>query len=128
MAAPADPGLSALLLWLLLPAALAIGALCLALWWPRRGWTVLHARVVASVAPEPGWIEVAVAGADDTPRIVRLRPLRPELPPRPGAEITFCHPPGQPDALQQGTPGPLLAGAIAAGLVAALSLVTAIGG
>ena len=41
-------------------------------------------------------------------------------PPRPGALLSLSHPPGQPEALQTGTPGPLLASAIGSALVAAL--------
>ncbi len=122
----ADPALSALILWLVLPAALLAGGACLAMWRGRRGWVVVEGVVRSRPAPEDPatTAEVAVRDPDGAVRVVHLHlPHRPA----PGTPLTLCHPPGEPAALQRGTPGPLLAGAVAAGLVAALCVAIVLG-
>jgi len=123
----ADPELSALILWLVLPAALLAGGACLAFWWNRRGWVVVEA-VIRSV-PEDGIGTTEVAWRDDAGEVRAAQVFlpSPKGPRAVGSLVALSHPPGQPGALQPGTPGPLLAGAVAAGLVALLCLSVLLG-
>jgi hypothetical protein len=125
----ADPTLTALVLWFLLPAALLVGGACFALWRGRRDWVVVEAVVRAVPAPDDAAGLTEIAWRDDTGEVqvarVRLPPAK--RPARPGALISLSHPPGQPEALQAGTPGPLLAGAIGSALVAALCIAILLG-
>ncbi len=118
----ADPTLTALILWFLLPAALLVGGACLAMWRGRRDWVVVEAVIRALPAPDDpaGLTEIAWRDDAGDVQVARLRLPPGRSPPRPGALLSLSHPPGQPEALQTGTPGPLLAGAIGSGLVAAL--------
>ena len=119
-----DPGLDALVMWLVLPASLVLGGVCLALWRARRGWVVVEG--VVRTAPDPrdagALTEIAVADADGAVRTVRLHVPAARGRVAASQAITLCHPPGQPAALQPGTPMPLLVGAIAGGLMALLAL------
>jgi len=118
----ADPALSALVLWFVLPAALLVGGACLAMWRGRRDWVVVEA--VIRTAPDPAdpasRAEIAWRDEDGAVRTAHLSLPGTPARRRAGDVIALSHPPGDPSALQQGTPGPLLAGAVAAGLVAAL--------
>lgn len=122
----ADPGLSALILWLVLPAVVLTGGACLALWRGRRGWVVVEAVIRTPPDPaEPG----AATGIAWRDAAGEIREAQLHLPGnrRAGDVIVLCHPPGEPEALQPGTPGPLLAGAIGSGLVAALCIAILLG-
>jgi|GEM_PF-2720207 len=125
----ADPELTALILWLLLPAALLVGGLCLALWYGRRDWVVVHA--VVRTRPEPGDAaspsEIAWRDEAGEVHLAHLRLTGPKGHPPVGSLIVLSHPPGQPKALQPGTPGPLLAGAVAAGLLVLLCIAMVLG-
>ncbi|MBR0683202.1 hypothetical protein GXW74_22125 [Roseomonas eburnea] len=125
----ADPGLSALVLWAVLPVTAVASVACFLMWRARRGWVVLEGIVVSR--PEPGDaatpIGIAVPQPDGTTRLAHLHMARPGGPPRVGAMLTLCHPPGHPEALQPGTPAPLLAAACAGALLSALCLAVAAG-
>lgn len=125
----ADPELTALILWLVLPAALLVGGLCLVLWRGRRDWVVVHA--VVRTRPDPGdaTAPCEIAWRDDAGEVHvgHLRLMGPKGHPPVGSLIALSHPPGRPEALQPGTPGPLLAGAVAAGLVVLLCLAMLLG-
>jgi hypothetical protein len=123
----ADPELSALILWFVLPAALLAGGACLALWWGRRGWEVVEAVIRA--VPEDGIGASEIAWRDDAGevRVAQVFLPSPKGPRAVGTLVALSHPPGRPEALQPGTPGPLLAGAVAAGLVAALCVSVLLG-
>ena len=125
----ADPGLSALILWVVLPAALLVGGLCFALWHARRDWVVVEGRVVFRPEPDDAAspCEVAIDAPDGTARTVRLHLVRPKGPPPVGSIVALSHPPGQPDAVQPGTPGPLLGGAVAGGAVGLLCIAMLLG-
>ncbi|NMJ41863.1 hypothetical protein GWK16_11470 [Roseomonas sp. JC162] len=118
----ADPTLTALILWFLLPAALLVGIACFAMWRSRRDWVVVEAVIRAVPAPDDAAGLTEIAWRDDAGDVqvsrIRLPPAK--RPARPGALLSLSHPPGEPDSLQTGTPGPLLAGAIGSALVAAL--------
>jgi hypothetical protein len=117
-----DPGLDALVAWLVLPASLAVMAVCLALWRARRDWVVVDG--VVRTAPDPrdpgGLTGIAVAATDGTERVVCLHVPAARGRVRAGQLVRLSHPPGQPEALQPGTPMPLLFGAVAGGLMAML--------
>jgi hypothetical protein len=117
-----DPGLDALVMWLVLPASLAVTALCLALWRARRNWVVVDG--VVRTAPDPrdhgALTEVAVAATDGTERLLRLHVPAARGRIKPGQVVRLSHPPGQPEAMQPGTPLPLLFGAVAGALMAML--------
>lgn len=117
-----DPGLDALVTWLVLPASLAVMAVCLALWRARRNWLVVDG--VVRTAPDPrdhgGLTEIAVAATDGTERLVRLHVPAARGRIKAGQVVRLSHPPGQPEALQPGTPMPLLFGALAGALMAML--------
>ena len=116
-----DPGLAPLLLWGVLPAALLVMGGCIALWRGRRGWVVVEA--VVRDTPTPGGpSEIAWRDEAGDVQVSHVLLPNPNGPPRPGTLITLSHPPGRPEAMQPGTPGPLLAVAAGAGLVALLSL------
>lgn len=125
----ADPALSALILWFVLPAALLAGGACLALWRGRRDWVVVEAVVRSRPDPDDPAAETEIAWRDHAGevRVARLRLPLPKGPPPAGALLSFSHPPGRPEALQLGTPRPLLGGAIACGLVAALGVAILLG-
>lgn len=124
-----DPGLDALVLWLVLPGGVAVCGLCLALWLRRRDWLVIEG--VVRVPPDPrdpaGLTEVAVDAPDGAVRNVRLHVPAARGRLKAGMAVTLSHPPGRPDALVPGTPMPLLAGAVAGGLMALLGLSMLIG-
>lgn len=118
----ADPALSALVLWFVLPAALLAGGACVAMWWGRRGWVVVEAVIRTAPDPaEPG-ARTEIAWRDEAGAVHVTHLHLPGTPARRrrGDVIALSHPPGDPAALQPGTPGPLLAGAVAAWLIAAL--------
>lgn len=117
-----DPGLDAIVLWLVLPAGLVVGGVCLALWRARRDWVVVDGVVRTPPDPrDPGALtEVAVAGPDGAVRMLRVHLPARRI--RAGQAVTLSHPPGRPEAMVPGTPMPLLAGAIAGGLMALLGL------
>jgi hypothetical protein len=119
-----DPGLDALVTWLVLPASLAVGVLCLALWRARRHWVVTEG--VVRTPPDPrdpgGLTEVAVTAADGTERLLRLHVPAARGRIKAGHAVRLSHPPGQPEAMQPGTPMPLLFGAMAGGLMAMLAV------
>jgi hypothetical protein len=125
-----DPGLDALVLWLVLPGGVLVCGVCLALWRARRDWVVLDG--VVRVPPDPrdpgGLAEIGVPGPDGAERRLRLHlpAARGRLPA--GLVVTLSHPPGRPEALQPGTPLPLLAGAVAGGLMTLLGLSILLGG
>jgi len=125
----ADPGLSALILWVVLPAAVLVTVACFAMWRARRGWVVLEGVVAAPPEPDDpaGLATVALPQPDGAARLVRLRLARAGRPPEAGMRLALSHPPGQPEALQPGTPGPLLAAACAGALLSALCLAVAAG-
>lgn len=125
----ADPGLTALILWLVLPAALLVGGLCFALWRGRRDWVVLEGRVVFRPEPQDAKTpcEIAIDAPDGTTRSVHLHLIRPKGPPPVGTIVALSHPPGQPEALQPGTPGPLLGGAVAGAALALLCIAIVLG-
>lgn len=125
----ADPGLSPLILWLVLPAVLLTGAACLALWRGRRGWVVVEAVIRTLPDPSGPGATTGIAWRDETGEVREAQLHLPALPGRrrAGDVIVLCHPPGQPGALQPGTPGPLLAGAVGSGLVAALCIAILLG-
>jgi hypothetical protein len=117
----ADPDLAPILLWGVLPVTLVVMGACLALWRGRRGWVVLQA--VVRDTPDPGGpSEIAWRDAAGEVQVSRIMLPNPKGPPRPGTIIALSHPPGRPEAMQPGTPGPLLGAAVAAGLVALLCL------
>lgn len=124
-----DPGLDALVLWLVLPGGLAVCGVCLALWRARRNWVVLEGVVRTPPDPrDPGALtEVALAGPDGTQRILRLHLPSARRNVREGQAVTLSHPPGRPEAAVHGTPMPLLAGAVAGGLMALLGVSILIG-
>jgi len=123
---PVDPSLAPILLWGVLPVAVLVMGACLALWRGRRGWVVVEA--VVRDTPQPaGPSEVAWRDEDGEVRVSRVVLPHPKGPPRPGTIIALSHPPGRPEALQPGTPGRLLAAAVAAGVVALLSLTMLLG-
>jgi hypothetical protein len=119
-----DPGLDALVTWLVLPAGLAVCGVCLALWRARRDWVVVDGvvRMAPDLRDAGALTEIAVAAPDGTIRILRLHVPAARGRLVAGQAITLSHPPGQPEALQPGTPAPLLAGAVAGGLMALLGL------
>lgn len=116
-----DPGLAPLLLWGVLPAALLVLGGCLVLWRGRRDWVVVEA-VVRDTPDEAGRTEIAWRDEAGEVQVCRILLPNPNGPPRPGTLIALSHPPGRPEAMQPGTPGPLLAVAVGAGLVILLSL------
>jgi hypothetical protein len=124
-----DPGLEALVLWLVLPAGLVVGGVCLALWRARRGWVVVQG--VVRTPPDPrdagALTEVALPAPGGAARSVRLHIPAARGRVKAGLAVTLSHPPSQPDALQPGTPTPLLAGAVAGGLMALLGLAMLLG-
>lgn len=118
----ADPALSPLILWLVLPAALLAGGVCFAMWRGRRDWVVVEAVIRTPPDPAEPASMAEIAWRDEAGEV---RAAQLHLPGargrrRAGDLIALSHPPGQPGALQPGTPGPLLAGAVAAGLIATL--------
>lgn len=119
-----DPGLDALVLWLVLPGGLAVCGVCLALWRARRRWVVVEG--VVRIPPDPcdpgGLAAVEFPGADGALLSVRLHLPGARRGLREGHPVTLSHPPGQPQAAVPGTPMPLLAGAVAGGLMAMLGL------
>lgn len=118
---PVDPSLAPILVWAVLPTALAVMGACIVLWHGRRGWVVVEA--VVRETPGPGApSEIAWRNEAGEVQVSRVLLPHPKGPPRPGTIIALSHPPGRPEALQPGTPGPLLATAVAAGLVAMLCL------
>jgi hypothetical protein len=119
-----DPVLSALVTWLVLPGGLAVCGLCLALWRARRGWVVTEGVVRIPPDPrDPGALTgIEFPGPDGAPRTLRLHLPAARRNVREGQVVTLSHPPGQPEAAVPGTPMPLLAGAVAGGLMAMLGL------
>lgn len=117
----ADESLAPILLFGVLPVALGVMGACLAFWRGRRGWVVVEAVVRDTPDPD-GPSEIAWRDAAGEVQVSRIRLPHPKGPPRPGTIIALSHPPGRPEAMQPGTPGPLLAVAVAAGLVALLCL------
>lgn len=117
-----DPGLDALVRWLVLPGGVVVCVICLALWRARRGWTVVEG--VVRTPPDPrdpgGMTDLVVTGTDGAEHELRLHLAARRM--RAGQVVTLCHPPGRPDAAVPGTPLPLLAGAIAGGLMVLLGL------
>ena len=116
-----DPSLAPILLWGVLPVALLVMGACLAFWHGRRGWVVVEA-VVRHTPDAGGPSEIAWRDEAGAVRVSHVLLPHPKGPPRPGTIIALSHPPGRPEAMQPGTPGPLLAVAVAAGLVAMLCL------
>ncbi|WP_137125434.1 cytochrome c-type biogenesis protein CcmH [Roseomonas sp. HF4] len=123
----ADPELSALILWFVLPAALLAGGACLAFWWARRAWVVVEAVIRSVPDGGVGATEVAWRNEAGEVRVAQVFLPSPKGPRAVGTLVALSHPPGQPEALQPGTPGPLLAGAVAAGLVAMLCISVLLG-
>ncbi len=119
-----DPDLDALVLWLVLPGGLVVCGVCLALWRARRGWVVVQGVVRTTPDPrDPGGLAgIEFAGPDGAPLTVRLHLPAARRGLREGHPVTLSHPPGQPQAAVPGTPMPLLAGAVAGGLMAMLGL------
>ncbi|CAH0222493.1 hypothetical protein [Roseomonas sp. CECT 9278] len=117
-----DPGLDALVAWLVLPASLVVMAVCLVLWRARRHWVVVDG--VVRTAPDPrdhgGLTEIAVTATGGTERLLRLHVPAARGRIKAGQVVRLSHPPGQPEAMQPGTPMPLLFGAVAGGLMAML--------
>jgi len=124
-----DPELSALILWLVLPAALLATGICLVLWRGRRDWVVVHAVVRTRPGPGDAATPSEIAWRDDAGEVHvgHLHLMGPKGHPPVGSLIALSHPPGRPEALQPGTPGPLLAGAVAALLVVLLCLAMLLG-
>ncbi|WP_198371432.1 DUF3592 domain-containing protein [Roseomonas rosulenta] len=124
-----DPGLDALVTWLVLPASLVVAGLCLTLWRARRDWVVVQG--VVRTPPDPrdagALTEVAVAAQDGSERRLRVHVPAARGRIAAGQTVTLSHPPGRPEAIQPGTPAPLLAGGIAGALMAMLCISILIG-
>ena len=79
----ADPALSALVLWLVLPAALLAGGTCFAMWRGRRGWVVVEAVIRT---PTVAWFTVSTELASSVsmvPPEPESEPFAAPVPPRP---------------------------------------------
>ncbi len=125
----ADPGLSRLVLFLVLPASLLMAVACFAMWRSRRDWVVLDGIVRSRPQPgaPPAPTEIGVRHADGSTAVVHLHLVRPRGHPMIGTALTLSHPPGRPELMQEGSPTPLLVAAWA-GAVGAVFCIAVVAG